>query len=395
MVSVADFHVFLIVFIAVVVGYFLGRWKSQQEKEEVSPLSFPQKKYLQGVTQLLNEQADEAIDVFTSVMPVNQYTLETHMALAGVLRKRGEFDRAIRIHQGLLERPVLNSEQQREVQMELAVDYLRSGLLDRAEQLLRDFVDHKSRSRKELHTALCYLVEIYQLTKEWKQAIDIADRLTVRKFGAEADSWRVRQAHYCCELAEELYSIDPESAEAWAKSALSYDKSSVRASLLKARYRSEVNDWLGVLDCLELIPRQDARFVSEMIPLYYECCIKLDMMPQFVLFLEELYEEGENLLALKFLLKTFKPNDVTSEDIDFLVREVGRYKGLLPLGQLLGVVDKMSPVARENFEKIQGVLEACLSHSISYRCQSCGYKGGQVHWVCPSCKSWSTVVLSS
>ena len=162
-----DGLVLALLLIALVLGYFLGLLRGNKVGffKEKKGGGIASRQYIEGVNQLLNEQPDAALDSFIDSFDVNSDTLETHFALGVILRKRGEVDRAIRIHQNLLARPNLNLEQQHLVQFELALDYMSSGLLDRAEALFEDL--SKSTFQKLKFKALEKLVDIYQGESEW------------------------------------------------------------------------------------------------------------------------------------------------------------------------------------------------------------------------------------
>lgn len=135
-------------------------------------------------------------------MAVNSETLEVHLSLGNLLRKKGEIARSVKVHQNLLARPSLTKSQRYLVQFELAKDYVSSGLLDRAEILLGELIDQRSLDTELRQAALILLIDVYQDTRDWLKAIDVADHLTTRKFTHHVDRWRQTQAHYSCELAE-------------------------------------------------------------------------------------------------------------------------------------------------------------------------------------------------
>jgi lipopolysaccharide biosynthesis regulator YciM len=129
--------------------------------------------YIKGLNYLLNEQQDKAIDVFIRMLEVNSDTVETHLALGNLFRKRGEVDRAIRIHQNLIARTSLSEEQRTDALLELGQDYMKAGLFDRAEALFKELLEHNV----HISSALPLLLDIYQQEKDWDNAIAIADQM--------------------------------------------------------------------------------------------------------------------------------------------------------------------------------------------------------------------------
>ena len=130
---------YVLILAAIAIGWWLGRReRKHQAANEHQKLS---RNYFQGLNYLLNEQPDRAISTFIQALEVNSDTIETHLALGSLLRRRGEVDKAVSVHQNLLARPQLNRETSHYVQLELARDYLLAGLLDRAEKLLLDLIE--------------------------------------------------------------------------------------------------------------------------------------------------------------------------------------------------------------------------------------------------------------
>ena len=169
-----DYLVFALFFVAIVIGWYLGR---RGQAKSASAPDLPGQ-YYKGLNYLLDGKPDGAVDAFINALEVNSETLETHIALGNLLRKRGEVDRAIRIHQNLLARPSLPRAQVHQAHLELARDYISAGLLDRAERLLLDLVAESPIQRRD---SQLHLLDIYQSEREWQQAIDIAVELLPRK----------------------------------------------------------------------------------------------------------------------------------------------------------------------------------------------------------------------
>ena len=157
--------------VAALSGWWIGRRRGNSNKNQSSSSIYPE--YFKGLNFVLNEQPDKAIEVFIRMLEVDSETVETHLALGNLFRRRGEVDRAIRIHQNLIARPTLDREQRAHALLELGMDYMRLGLLDRAEGLFLELVE----SDLHLNQAYTELLEIYQQEKDWENAINIARKL--------------------------------------------------------------------------------------------------------------------------------------------------------------------------------------------------------------------------
>ena len=305
----SDALIFIAILTALAIGFYLGAWRDKfhtlwrnavrgKWPSIQDDSSSTNDALVNSLIQLFELKSDEAIESYIGSVDVNDRTLEIHLALGSILRRRGEYERAVRIHQHLLERPTLSAKQFRQVQMELAVDYLRSGILDRAEQLLNDFANHHSRDKNELHTALKWLIELYQDTHDWKKAIDTADRLTENKFSQSADIWRHYQSQYCCELALENLT-DDFGFEQWLKNAVEYDKRNARAYYIKASRLYDLGDWSGVVDSAGQLILYAPQYCSEVLPLASEAYSKLGTLSEFYILLSDVYKKRPDLFVLR------------------------------------------------------------------------------------------------
>src|SRR6188768_1949329 len=132
------FWFFLCVPLVALAGWVIGRRGGERHREsQVSKLSTT---YFRGLNYLLNEQPDKAIELFLHIAELDKETFETQVALGHLFRRRGEVDRAIRLHQGLVQRNDLSDQQKVQALLALGEDYMRSGLLDRAETVFSDLV---------------------------------------------------------------------------------------------------------------------------------------------------------------------------------------------------------------------------------------------------------------
>jgi hypothetical protein len=166
-----EYLLLLLLPVAVYFGWWLARAIERRSSGKRKRLFSDQ--YFQGLNYLLNEQPDKAIQVFLELAEVNQETVETHMALGNLFRRRGEVDRAIRFHQNIIAKHGLQPEQRTQALLELGEDYMRAGLLDRAERLFSELIE------TDAHTpsALRSLLDIYQQEKDWDKALEQAQRL--------------------------------------------------------------------------------------------------------------------------------------------------------------------------------------------------------------------------
>ncbi len=242
-------------------GWALGRFGNRDEDENAPPpLNVD---YLKGLNFLLNEQTDQALEHFLKMVRVDDKTIETHFALGSLFRRQGEVDRAIRIHQNIIARPDVSAEQRDQALHSLAQDYLRAGLLDRAENV---FTQLAQGSRYQVEALEC-LCRIYEQEREWRRAIESGQKLEV----LSGESLALQIAHYYCELAEQAVSRkDFQAARAFVKKAQSGRPRTQRGALTRANIARETNDTKTALRLYHQIIDENTYLTTEALPALVE-----------------------------------------------------------------------------------------------------------------------------
>ena len=373
---------------ALLIAWYLGcRWGTRHQKLDNTPLS--KNSYFRGLNFLINEEPDESIDTFISSLEVTAETLETHLALGALMRRRGEVERAIRIHQNLLSHPRLSRDQLYQVQLELARDFMQAGLLDRAERLMLDLAEMSDKYRK---AALQHLLEVYRDEQEWQKAISVADKLWPRRLIFSAGSGGLERGHFCCELAEQaLRHGDPLEARQQLKQALKFDKNSVRASLLLAGLDVQQGSYNDALKRLGKIPNQDVTLLPEAVALICEAYQKQAREPELLEYLTWLYKLYPSHSLMMALAKRIFQDKGQSEAVVFLQQQLDKSSALSALLQLLIWERPSEGERRDSSVLMITALQRLLSERSNYRCQNCGFAVQKMHWLCPTCKQWGVV----
>lgn len=342
-------------------------------------------RYFRGLNYLLNEQPDKAIDVFIQMLEVDGDTVETHLALGNLFRRRGEVDRAIRIHQNLIARPTLDREQRASALLELSHDYMRAGLFDRAESLLQELLDEDKHRR----AALKHLLDIYQQEKEWEKAINTARWLeneSGKRFNREI-------AHYYCEQAEEaLRHGDQAQAGQLLKKALGHDKTCVRASMLQGRMEKNARNYKAAVRAFKQVSQQDMALLPEVLDELRECYRALGQERQFIDYLQQINAAVQASSAT--LMQVHLINELEGEEKarDFLIEHLSQRPSVRGLEGLIELqLDTATGKAREHLSILRDLMRELLQEQPKYRCEHCGFAGKTLHWQCPSCKYWSTI----
>ena len=338
----------------------------------------PNSEYFKGVNYLLNEQPDRALEVFLKLVDVDQSTIETHFALGGLFRKRGEVDRAIRIHQNLMARPNLERGERNAAMYALAQDYLSAGLLDRAEGLLRQV------SQVDVHRqdALKGLIRIYEAQKDWEKAL-----LTHKNLLPVHASPSVA-AHYHCELALEQIKLgDLKKARDELRRARSVVRDHLRSALIRAEVAERQDDWKLVRK-LRLSVIQDRPEFSPLVLEGLQTAIqKLGSRGGVDKVLEQVVKrapDSKQLIAFAALAD----RDFNSELAESWVTDALRNNP-----RLQRLVTRLEPDQNSvPPERIVSVVRALMPDALQYRCGNCGLTGTVMYWMCPSCKEWDTTI---
>ncbi|ECN1676246.1 lipopolysaccharide assembly protein LapB, partial [Salmonella enterica subsp. enterica serovar Newport] len=274
---------FLLLPVAAAYGWYMGRRSAQQTKQdEANRLS---RDYVAGVNFLLSNQQDKAVDLFLDMLKEDTGTVEAHLTLGNLFRSRGEVDRAIRIHQTLMESASLTYEQRLLAVQQLGRDYMAAGLYDRAEDMFNQLTDET-----EFRVgALQQLLQIYQLTSDWQKAIEVAERLV--KLGK--DKQRIEIAHFYCELAlQQMGNDDMDRAMALLKKGAAADKNSARVSIMMGRVYMARGDYAKAVESLQRVIVQDKELVSETLEMLQTCYQQLGKNAEWAEFLRRAVEEN-------------------------------------------------------------------------------------------------------
>jgi len=377
----------VLIFILIVAGvsWWLGRLSVQPKNTIQSTSTQLNKNYFKGLNYLLNEENDKALNIFIKSMSVDGDTIETHLALGGLFRRRGELTRAIRIHQNLLARPTLTARQRVQAELALAYDYLAAGMLDRAEQT---FLAVALQTEFE-EEAWSRLLDIYQREKRWFQAIDIAERLQVYD-----PSVRLALAHHHCELAQvAIKKNDLTRAAALLTSARKHQRRLARINLLAGDMYSAEGEWSKALQAYQLVVEHDADYLSEAIAKIVICYERLDAYDQLEEYLRHCQEKARRTITAIELTKCLLRHS-EAEAYAYLTSELKAQPSLR--GILFLIELQNQKVANTENQLIElnmfyDLAQAILKRRAYYRCNHCGFSGRILFWQCPSCKRWSTM----
>jgi lipopolysaccharide biosynthesis regulator YciM len=339
--------------------------------------------YFKGLNFLINQQPDKAIEAFIEVVKVDPQTVELHFALGSLFRRRGEVERAIRMHQNLVDRGDLAHEQRLTALFELAQDYFKAGLLDRAEELFL-----KLKDTQYAQQAKRFLLEIYEQEKDWSKAIEIAARMD----RADGHSTQREIAHFYCELAQaEIVHGRGESARRHLESALAANRKSVRAYVLLGDLALAEGSAEEAIEAWKRVEATNPAYL----PLVAESLLgaykQAGRVEEGLALLRGYLSAYPSLDLVNAVFQAVLDREGPAAAHELMRAELRRTPTLLGLDKLLEVQMLEAPAdRRRDLEMIRNLVHQHTRSLALYKCDSCGFKARQFYWHCPACHGWET-----
>lgn len=363
-------------------AFFLGWLASRVDLKQmrVEEREFPSA-YFKGLRFLLNEQQDQAIDAFIEAVQLDPETIELHFALGSLFRRRGEYDRAVRVHEHLIGRADLSDSDRHRAQFALATDFSCAGILDRAETVFKSLI--KTSYREQSQWAL---LSLYERTRDWSQASKMATQL-----GSTGETrYRARLAHYLCEQAAEVSRSDLQAARLLLEQARVVDEQADRPAVDLARLLVSSDPKSAFTLMQDLIARQ--RPASALIAtLFAQTSVQINKAADACQELSRCYAHTQSLDILEGLvrLQSLAPEVSIQEQPD-----QGLYlQHIQATSSLIAVQRWLALACTQGLSVAPPVVSAIALATrplLMYRCASCGFETQQHHWNCPGCLAWDS-----
>lgn len=354
--------------------------------------------YYKGINYFLNEQPDKAIDVFIQMLEVDSDSVEPHLALGNLFRRRGETDRAIRIHQNLIARPTLDKSQRDQALLELGHDYMQAGLFDRAESLLEELVD---RDRANL-PALRLLLKIYEQEQEWVNAITVARKLEA---GSKQDL-RSLIAQYYCEVAEAAIKAGEFSdGRKMLRRSLSQHAGCARAWILQAEMDEQLGNYRALIKSCRRLLQQQPDYLADVIVMLMRAYRHLGHEREFESFIEPVIAAQNAVHPVLVYSDYLAENRGADRAADYLEAYLEDHPSLQGLQRLLLLKQRLaadsawsdnraeeSPIAPlQVLRRPLQIIASLVEDNPLYICRNCGFPGSRRRWQCPGCRQWETI----
>lgn len=383
--ELGNLFLLLLMLIALALAWYSG-YKSQLKIKYLSHKT-ANKDYFIGLNYLLNDEPDQSIDIFISSLEISSNTLESHLALGDLLRRRGKVDGSIAVYQKLLADAHLNHADLNLVKLGLVKSYVAAGLLDRAEKL----IDELKVADTEIQiAALNQGLTVYQLEKEWQKAIMVVNELLKLCSTNLRQEFQIKASHFYCELAEkELEFQHYNQAKDYLTKAKNLDRNNVRTSLLRGRLEFEQENYKQVTKALLKISAQDLSYKAEAFDLIIESYKSLGNQNKLNKFIESSLEEPFTTTLFLKIVKYVNDTEGKKRAREILFQRLDSNPSIEILGQAILLNDNAEN--DPNAETFNNVLEDYLEKQSKYQCGNCGFELKKLHWLCPGCNEWGTV----
>ena len=384
--AIADVMLFVLLVIALAAGWWLGRhsrgsFGSGNSRQRVAPT----RDYFIGLNYLLNDEPDDAIDIFTDSLEMTPANLETYLALGKLLRRRGKVDRSIAVYQDLLGKGHFKPEQLNEIRINMAHSFIAAGLLDRAEQILDDLKKEKGTIK---YRALVLSVNIFQQEKDWHMGVQAVAELVKVCPPEQRQGFQRVASHFYCEMAAvELAREHVTRARELLQEAQSLDKGNPRASMLRGELESRSGNDRDALKHYLNVQKQNPAFIADIFDALVDVFRRSGKERALEKFISDCRETANNasvLIQVAGFLEQTQGRDVAS---NFLREKLQRNASL----QLLQAFVELGQGADQDMAITLSVLKEYIEGTAQYQCQNCGFELKTLHWLCPSCSQWGTV----
>lgn len=339
--------------------------------------------FYKGLDALVDDKTDVAARSLAEVARAHPQALEVQLSLGKLYRRRGENDRAIRLHQQVLELPDLSNEQKAQVRFELSQDFHKAGLVDRAEEILVKLLPSQTMGR----AAREQLLSIYQQDRDWEKAV-----ATARELRSDAHSFQHEVAQFFCELAQgALYQSDYDKARRYVQEAFAANRKCVRASILLGDIEVADGKPEAAIAAWQAVEKQNYEYLAMVAERLFDAY-------------ESQGKAAEGIALLRGYQRTFSQLELT----DLLYQKVATYEGeakaleavreaVHARPNLLGVyrlveaqMDELSPEGRMDAEVARALIMKHAQRLTVHRCKRCNFRSRAFFWHCPACGEWES-----
>ena len=383
--SNGDLVMFLLLVTAIACGWLLGRFQGRR-----SATLRMGRDTLPSIDFLLAEKNDGALDRLLDVDEISDEAVELYLNLGRVFRNKGQTEKSIQLHQNLFARTDLSAKAQLDVELELATDFLKAGLLDRAERLLVDLIQEAGHTR---HKASRLLVQLYEEEQEWQSILELYKKSKLQ----DLPDITSRVAQAACEYANELFlKGDYLDSHQYLKLALKINPLCARANIIFAEVAASQGESKEAIRCYLKALKQDNNVMSAVLPEMVECFTKLDDYYGLDKQLANHWQSNHAVEVLVTRVKLLAQQGKQQQGIEILLAELFQHpsnQGFFALVEM--VANEKAVLNSSQLMAVYDILRRIVEAETKYICRSCGFRAVEHHWRCPSCKDWASVTSAN
>ena len=385
-----NIFLYLLLLASLALGWWLGRRKNfgARSSDLRGGRFTPEKDYFLGLNYLLNDEPDDAIDIFIDSLEINSGTLETYMALGMLLRRRGKVDRSIAVYQDLLGQSNFSSGEFNEIKLQLVQSYIAAGLLDRAEHLLVELRVQKGVIKLK---ALELSANVYQLEKDWLEGVNALSELLKVCAPADRSSCQNLASHFYCELAEEEIENERLSrARDYLRQASAMDKHNTRVSMLFGNLEALSGNYKEAIKNYLRVKKQDPSFLADVFVPLIECYEKTGKQNELNKFIDSTMSEEKDTSVLIALAGYLEQDRGQEQARQYLLGKLEQNPSLRLMMQSIAL-DASAVDSQSEHRLFLQVLKENLENKAQYQCSNCGFELKNLLWHCPSCSRWGLI----
>ena len=349
-----------------------------------------EQEYFIGLNYLLNDEPDDAIDIFIGALAINSGTLETHLALCTLLRRRGEVDRAISHCEYLMRHKEFTSREVGTIKLNQVRSYIAAGLYDRAENLLAELQNASPPIKVE---ALSLAITAYQMVKDWAQALNAAKELLKICPAGKRSELQLQISHFHCELAEVALNLDDlQGARDELQKALQVNRNNTRIYMLIGKIEALSGNYQEAVRVLQKIEQQDANFAGEVTAALLDNMQRAGMDNQIAWMLDAAQSGNHGAKQLHEIVTAIYKRQGNDAALELLRHHLHKNPSLEILAQTFAYAASAAKQdQQEVIEKGATLLNMHVHNCPHYRCENCGFELKNLYWLCPGCSKWGMV----
>ena len=376
---------FLLLPVAAFYGWYMGYHAALRNNENRN--SGKIRNLTRGLNFFFNHDrkkaADELISFYDSQ---SNHSFEENLALGNLYRERGEMERAINFHNNIMTMEGLSSDERACALLELARDFIQSGLLDKAEEILKELISYDA----EKSRACELLVKLYDQEKEWHKALDTIK--SFRNIFRSAANISIKEAEYFCELGNDAFSVKQEKeALEYFKKAVQVNGTCVRAYLNIAEINIENRRFREALEALEAFSEAAPQMISLCVKLLARCFPEDSGAQELEILEKWLQRSGSEAVALRIATIICNTRGVSDAE-EFIIRYLKKYSSIRVFSLLMDLrLESLDSQSQQKLLVFKSLIDAQKINSSRFVCRHCGFKSQMLFWKCPSCHKWETM----